>query len=231
MFVCTLISVESVADVLPLTGRTTALLWGPAAAHWRGVEGGTAGAVLAGVLAALDSPGYRWPIPAPTAAEVEALTRAGSALNDAVRQRYARGANAGAVAAASAAVTAAAGALGAGQPPGAATVALCVGKCDRLVHLRLDPRLHDAMRTAAAVNGMRLGAWVRDGVAASLNEHQARRPAAETRTARGVCGRIAGLLVQAAEVEAGGSELAAIGEAEDMLAMAVARLSRWGSRR
>ncbi|WP_260973503.1 hypothetical protein [Mycolicibacterium llatzerense] len=222
---------ESVADVLPLTGRTTALLWGPAAAHWRGTEGGTAGAVLAAALAALESPGYRWPIPAPEAAEVGELVRAGSALNDAVRQRYVRGANAGAVAAASAAVTSAARALGAAQPQGAATVALCVGKRDRLVHLRLDPRLHAAMRAAAAANGMGFGAWVRDAVAAAVHEHQPRRPAEETRTARAVCGRIAGLLVQAADVAASGSEVAAIGAAEDAVAAASARLSRWGSRR
>jgi hypothetical protein len=212
-------------------GRTTALLWAPAAAHWRGSEGGTSGAVLAALLAALQVPGYRREIPAPTRAEVEALARAGTALNAAVRQRYVRGAAAGAVAVAAADVTAAARRLGADQPPGVEFPARCAGKCDRLVHLRMDPRLHAAMRDAARANGMSFGSWVRDGVAASLDEHQARRPAAETRDARAIAGRVAGLLVQAATVAVDTAEADAVASAEDALAEAAARLSRWGSRR
>ena len=215
----------------PLAGRTTALLWRPVADHWRAGEGGTAGAVLAAVLGALDSPGYRCAIPAPAAAEVEALTAAGAALNKAVRWRYVRGAEAGSIDAAASAVAAAARRLGAGQPASAARAVLCVGKRDRLVFLRLDPRLHVAAREAAAVNGMSLGGWVRDSVAAEVGEHQARRPAEETHAARAAAGRIAGLLVQAADVAVDRGEVEAVAAADDALAAAVARLSRWGSRR
>lgn len=229
--VCTLSSVIPAAQASPLTGRTTALLWRPAADHWRDVEGGTSGAVLGAALAALESPGYRWPLPSPTAAQVAALSRAGSALNEAVRQRYVRGAEAGAVSAAAAAVAAAARALGAGRVRGVAAAGLCVGKRDRLVYLRVDPRLHDAMRAAAVLNGMSFGAWVRDGVAAELGEHQARRPAAETRDGRTVAGRVVGLLVQAGDVAATRGEVAAIEAAEEALAAAAERLGGWGSRR
>lgn len=231
MVVCTLISVEAVADSPPLTGRTTALVWGPVAAHWRGGEGGTAGAVLAAALAALDAPGFRRPIPSPLPAEVAALARAGTALNEAVRQRYMRGPAAGSVTAAAGKVAAAAARLGHDQPRGAKEPVLCMGKRDRLVFLRLDPRLHAAMRDAARLNGMGFGAWVRDSVAAAVEEHQARRPTGETGEARTVAGRIAGLLVQAGDVAADPAEAAAVAAADDALAAAAARLSRWGSRR
>jgi len=229
--VCTLVSVETVADSPPLTGRTTALLWGPVAAHWRGGEGGTAGAVLAAALRALETPGFRLPIPSPTRAEVDALARAGSLLNEAVRQRYVRGPGAGSIAAAAVGVAAAARRLGDGQPRGTDRPVLCVGKRDRLVFLRLDSRLHAAMRDAAGLHGMGFGAWVRDGVAAAVEEHQARRPSEETREARTVAGRIAGLLVQAGDVTADRAEADAVAAADDALAGAAARLSRWGSRR
>lgn len=228
---CTLVSVKTAVESPPLTGRTTALLWRPVAAHWRGGDGGTAGAVLAATLAALDEPGFRWPIPSPSAAEVDALARAGSALNEAVRQRYMRGSGAGSITAAAGAVAAAARRLGERQPRGAKEPVLCVGKRDRLVYLRLDPRLHAAMRDAAGLNGMGLGAWVRDSVAAALNEHQARRPTEETSAARTVAGRIAGLLVQAGDVAADRAETEAVAAADDALAAAATRLSRWGSRR
>lgn len=227
---CTLVSVKTGAEP-PLTGRTTALLWRPVADHWRGGDGGTAGAVLAATLAALDVPGFRWAIPSPSAADVAALARAGSALNEAVRQRYMRGAGAGSITAATGGVQAAARRLGESQPRGAKEPVLCVGKRDRLVFLRLDPRLHGAMRNAARLNGMGLGAWVRDSVAAAVDEHQARRPTEETRGARTVAGRIAGLLVQAGDVAADRAEAAAVAAADDALAAAAARLSRWGSRR
>lgn len=231
MVVCTLISVEIAAESPPLTGRTTALLWRPLADHWRGGEGGTAGAVLAAALAALDAPGFRWPIPSPSPAEVAALTRAGSALNEAVRQRYMRGPAAGSITVAAGKVAAAAERLGRHQPRGAREPVLCVGKRDRLVFLRLDPRLHAAMRDAARLNGMGIGAWMRDSAAAVVDEHQARRPTEETGEARTVAGRIAGLLVQAGDIAADRGEAAAVTAADDALAVAVARLSRWGSRR
>ncbi|MCH9728191.1 MAG: hypothetical protein K0U84_00640 [Actinomycetia bacterium] len=219
------------AEPLPLSGRTTVLLWRPVAERWRAGEGGTAGAVLAAALAALDAPGYRCAIPAPAAGEVDALAAAGAALNVAVRQRYVRGQGAGAIGAAAAGVAAAARLVGDGQPEGASRAVLCVGERDRLVFLRFDPRLHAAIAEAAAVNGMGLGAWVRDAVAGSLAEHQARRPAVETRDGRTVAGRIAGLLVQAGDVAADRAETEAVEAAEDVLAATVARLSRWGSRR
>lgn len=229
--VCTLISVLTAAESSPLTGRTTALLWSPAATHWRGRDGGTAGAVLDTAVRALSGPGWRWPIPSPSRAEVEALSRAGSALNSAVRQRYVRGQDAGAITAAADDVAAAARALGAGQSSGVEHPVLCVGKRNRLVHLRMHPRLHAAMREAAAANGMGFGAWVRDGVAAALGEHQARRPTAETRDGRAVAGRVAGLLVQAAAVAGDAAEAHAAAAADAALADAAARLVRWGSRR
>lgn len=228
--VCTLISVKTAADSSSLTGRTTALLWQPLAGHWRGGEGGTAGAVLAAALAALDEQSFRRPIPSPLRDEVEALAGAGSALNDAVRQRYVHGPGAGAIVAAAHSVSAAAGRLGVGQPQGT-DLALCRGKCDRVVFLRLDPRLQAAMHDAARFNGMSFGAWIRDGVAAMVGEHQARRASQETRDGRAVAGRVAGLLVQAAVVVEDGAEAEAVAGAEDGLAGAVARLSRWGSRR
>lgn len=215
----------------PLTGCPTVKLWQPVAAHWRGGEGGTAGAVLVAALAALDAPGFRLPIPAPKRAEVDSLARAGSALNDAVRQRYTRGPEAGAITAAAAGVGAAARRLGEGQPRGAREPVLCTGKRDRVVKLRLDPRLYAAMRDAAGLYGTGFGEWMRDGVAATVNEHQARRPAEETRDARTVAGRIAGLLVQAGDVAADRAEAAAVAAADEALADAAARLSRWGSRR
>lgn len=229
--VCTLVSVDTVVKSPPLAATTTALVWRPVAAHWRGGEGGTAGAVLGAALAALDTPGFRQPTPSPSAAEVAALARAGSALNEAVRQRYMRGPAAGSIAAAASSVAAAARRLGEHQPPGAREPVLCVGKRDRLVKLRVDPRLHAAMRDAGRLNGMGLGAWVRDSVAAAVDEHQARRPTVETGEARTVAGRIAGLLVQAGDVAADRAEAAAVAAADDALAVAVARLSRWGSRR
>ena len=88
-----------------------------------------------------------------------------------------------------------------------------------------------AMLAAAAANGMGLGAWLRDAVAASVGEHQARRPDEATRTARGVCGRVTGLLVQAGAVAAGARESAAVGAAEDAVAGVAAALAVWGSRR
>ncbi len=187
--------------------------------------------MLAAGLAALDGPGYRCAIPAPAGAEVYALAAAGTALNEAVRQRYVRGQEAGDIGASAAAVATAARGLGAGQPVGGGRAVLCVGPRDRLVFLRLDPRLHAVMLDAAAVNGMSLGAWLRDGVAAVVGEHRARRPAAETRDGRTVAGRIAGLLVQAVEVAVGRAEVEAVAAAEDALAAAVERLSGWGSRR
>jgi hypothetical protein len=229
--VCTLVSVDKVADSPPLTGRTTALVWGPVATHWRSGEGGTAGAVLAAVLRALDAPDFRGPIPTPSRVEVDALARSGTVLNEAVRQRYVRGEGAGPIEVAAARVAAAAQRLGDGQPVGVESPVLCVGKRDRLVFLRLDPRLHAAVRDAAKVNGMSLGAWVRDSVAAVVNEHQARRPTDETRDARAVAGRIAGLLVQAGDVAADRAEADAVAAADEALADAAARLSRWGSRR
>lgn len=228
---CTLVSVNAVADAPPLAGVTTALLWRPVAAHWRGGEGGTAGAVLAATLSALDAPGFRLATPSPSPADIAALTRAGTALNEAVRQRYIRGPGAGAITAAAGGVATAARRLGDRQPRGANEPVLCVGKRDRLVKLRLDPRLHKAMRDAAALNGMSLGAWVRDSVAAVVDEHQARRPTDETRDARAVAGRIAGLLVQAGDVAADRAEADAVAAADEALADAAARLSRWGSRR
>ncbi len=228
---CTLVSVETAADSPPLAGRTTALLWRPVAAHWRGGEGGTAGAVLAAALAALDAPGFRCPLPSPSQTEVDALARAGTVLNDAVRQRYVRGAEGGAIEAAAVRVAAAAQRLGRDQAVGAGRPVLCVGKRDRLVFLRLDPRLHGAMHDAARLHGMGFGAWVRDGVAASVGEHQARRPSAQTRDARTVAGRVTGLLVQAGDVAADRSESEAIAAADDALSAAAGRLSRWGSRR
>lgn len=228
---CTLVSVETVADAPSLPGVTTAKLWRPVAAHWRGGEGGTAGAVLAATLIALDAPGFRAAIPSPSVAEVDALARAGSALNEAVRQRYVRGSGAGSITAAAGGVAAAARRLGERQPRGAKEPVLCVGKRDRLVKLRLDPRLYGTMRDAARLNGMAFGAWVRDSAAAVVDEHQARRPTEETRAARTVAGRIAGLLVQAGDVAADRSEIEAVAAADDALAVAAARLSRWGSRR
>ena len=222
---------DTVTASPPVTGRTTALLWRPAADHWRAGDGGTAGAVLAAVLGALDAPGYRCAIPAPAAAEVEELAAAGTALNEAVRWRYVRGQEAGSISAAAADVATAARGLGSGQLRGAARAVLCVGKRDRLVFLRLDPRLHAAMRDAAAVNQMSLGGWVRDAVAAAVGEHQARRPAEATRDGRTVAGRIAGLLVQAGDVAADRAEIEAVEAAEDALAAAGDRLGRWGSRR
>ena len=214
---------------LPLSGRTTVLLWRPLADHWRGGEGGTAGAVLAAGRLALESPGYRLAIPRPQAGALAALSAAGSALNAAVRQRYAR-ADAGALAAAAAGVAAAAAGLTAEQGA-AAGVRWCVGPRDRLVHLRCDARLHAAMLAAAEANGMGLGAWLRDAAAASAGEHQARRPDEATRTARGVCGRVTGLLVQAAAVAADAGETEAMAAAEEALAGAAMVLAGWGSRR
>lgn len=220
------------AAPLPLSGRTTVLLWGPAAAHWRGREGGTAGAVLDAAVRALGAPGYRWPIPAPERGAREALARAGTALNTAVRQRYVRGEAVGAIAGAAGEVAARAAAVCAGGPTAAGSPAvLCVGRLDRLVHVRMDPRMLAAMHDAAAANGMRLGVWVRDGVAAALGEHQARRAAEATREARTVVGRVAGLLVQAGTVAVDDAERQAVGAAEDALSVAAERLRWWGSAR
>lgn len=130
--------------------------------------------MLGAARVALESPGYRWAIPRPQADALGALSAAGAALNTAVRQRYARG-DAGAVAAAADAVAGAAVTLAAGCPPAAGVVRWCVGPRDLLVHLRCDPRLHAAMRAAAAANGMGLGAWLRDAAAGSVGEHAARR--------------------------------------------------------
>ena len=212
-----------------LSGRTTVLLWRPVADHWRGGGGGTAGAVLAAARVALDSPGYRGEIPRPGADALAALTGAGVVLNAAVRQRYAR-ADAGAIAAAAEGVAAAAGAVVEGHPD-PVPVRWCVGPRDRLVHLRCDARLHAAMLAAAGANGMGLGAWLRDAAAASVGEHQARRPDEATRTARGVCGRVTGLLVQAATVAADAGETEAVAAAEEALAGAAMALAGWGSRR
>ncbi|RFZ42931.1 hypothetical protein DAVIS_02023 [Mycobacterium marinum] len=207
------------------------MLWAPAAAHWRGQEGGTAGAVLDTAVRALGACRWRWPIPSPTRGEVEALSRAGATLNAAVRQRYVRGQVAGAITAAAAEVAVAAAGLGVGQLSGVGRPVLCVGKRDRLVHLRMDTRLHVAMGEAARLNGMGFGAWVRDGVAAALGEHQVRRPTVETRDGRTTAGRVAGLLVQAAAVAADGVEEDAVAAADEALAGAAARLSWWGSGR
>jgi len=87
------------------------------------------------------------------------------------------------------------------------------------------------MAVAAACNDMSLGEWVRDGVAAAIGEHQARRAAPVTREARAIVGRIAGLLVQAGAVAASSAELEAIGSADDSLAATAERLNQWGSRR
>lgn len=205
------------------------LLWRPVADHLRGGEDGTAGAVLAAARVALESPGYRREIPRPGTDALAALTGAGVALNSAVRQRYAR-ADAGAIAEAAERVAAAAAAVAEGQPE-AGPVRWCLGPRDRLVHLRCDRRLHAAMLAAAEANGMGLGAWLRDGVAGSVGEHQARRPDEATRTARGVCGRVTGLLVQAGAVAAGARESAAVAAAEDAVAGVAAALAGWGSRR
>lgn len=206
------------------------LLWRPVADHWRGADGGTAGAVLAAAHDALAGAGYRPGIPAPSDAEVAALTRAGNALNIAVRERYMRGGETGSVATAAAAVLGAAQALGRGWSA-ARPAQLCTGPRDRLVHLRCDPLVHAAMVAAAEANALTLGAWVRDACAAAVGEHQARRPAAGTRTARSLCGRITGLLVQAADVAADRGESAAVVAAEDAIAGAVERMASWGSRR
>lgn len=206
------------------------LLWRPAAAHWRGAPGGTAGAVLAAGLAALDAPGYRYAIPAPAAVEVEALAVAGTALNEALRVRYMRGERAGAITAASSSVAACAARLGAGQQPGPAVAALCVGSRDRLVYLRLDPRLHAAMSDAAALNGMGLGAWLRDGIAAELGEHSARRAGPQTREARRVARRIAGLLAQAENVATDRAERNAVEAAKAAVEMGRVHMEGWGAR-
>lgn len=228
--VCTLSGVSDAAVLTPAAVQTTALLWSAAADHLRRHEGGASSAVLAAATAALDVPGYRLRSPAPRSADVAALTQAGTLLNEAVRQRYIDGAQAGAIGAAAGAVAAAARGVGAGQS-GASRAVLCCGPCNRLVKLRMDSRLREAMHAAAAANGMSFGAWVRDSVAATLGEHQARRPAAETRAARTVAGRVTGLLVQAAAVAADTAELAAVQLAEDELAAAAGRLAGWGSRR
>lgn len=214
---------------MPLSGRTTVLLWRPVADSWRGGEGGTAGAVLAVARVALETPGYRREIPRPETGALAALAGAGAALNAAVRQRYAR-ADAGAIAGAAEGVAVAAVAVVEGHP-NPVPVRWCVGPPDRLVHLRCDPRLHAAMLAAAAANGMGLGAWLRDAVAGSVGEHQARRPDEATRTARGVCGRVTGLLVQAGAVAVGARESAAVAAAEDAVAGSAAVLAGWGSRR
>lgn len=227
--VCTLSGVSDVAVLTPAV-QTTVLVWSSAADHWRRQEGGTSGAVLAAAASALDAPGYRLPSPAPRSVDVAALTQAGTLLNEAVRQRYIEGERAGAIGAAASAVAAAARSVGAGQS-GASRAVLCCGPCNRLVKLRLDSRLREAMHAAAAANGMSFGAWVRDSVAATLGEHQARRPAPETRAARTVAGRVTGLLVQAAAVAADTAELEAVQLAEDELAAAAGRLAGWGSRR
>lgn len=227
--VCTLIGVSDAVVLTPAV-QTTALLWSAAADHLRRHEGGASSAVLAAATAALDVPGYRLPSPAPRAVDVAALTQAGTLLNEAVRQRYIEGERAGAIGAAAAAVGAAARGVGDGQSSASRAV-LCCGPCNRLVKLRLDARLRAAMHAAAGANGMSFGAWVRDSVAATLGEHQARRPAAETRAARTVAGRVTGLLVQAAAVAADTAELAAVQLAEDELAAAAGRLAAWGSRR
>ncbi len=207
------------------------MLWRPVADHWRAGEGGTAARpVLAAMVRALNAPGYRCAIPAPGRGQVEKLAAAGTALNEAVRWRYVRGQDAGAIGGVAADVEAAARRLGAAQPGSAERAGLCQGKCDRLVCLRLDPRLHVAVREAAAVNGMTLGGWVRDSVAAEVDEHQARRPAEETRAARTVVARIGGLLVQAANVAVDRGEVEAIAAADDALTAATERLRRWGSR-
>ena len=99
-----------------------------------------------------------------------------------------------------------------------------------MVKVSLDRRLHAAMLDAAAANRMRFGGWVRDSLAASLGEHQARRPSAETRDARAGIGRAAGLVVQAADVAAD-DEAAAVAAADAALAAAAARLLNAGSRR
>lgn len=221
----------SAADQASFTGRTTALLWRPAAARLRGAAGGTGRAVVDAVVPALIAPGYRQPIPAPKRGDVETLVRAGNALNTAVKQRYVRGAQGGAIAAAAVDVAAAARRITAGTDGRTKATVFCVGKRDRLVWLSVDPTVHAAMAAAAAANDMSLGEWIRDGVAADVGEHQARRAASETHEARAAAGRIAGLLAQAGAVATGSAELQAIGSADDELAAAAEQLNKCGSRR
>lgn len=209
---------------------TTVRVWAPAAAHFRGAPSGASGAAVESAVRALGAPGYRWPIPGPNRVEVDALSAAGSALNTAVRTRYVRGGSAGAIGPAARALAQAAEDLAATVALAPRGPAVCVGGLRGLVKVRLDRRLHLAMLDAAASNRMRFGGWVRDSLAASLGEHQARRPSAETRDARAGIGRAAGLVVQAGDVAAG-DEVAAVAAADAALAAASARLLTWGSRR
>lgn len=209
---------------------TTVRVWAPAAAHLRNAPSGASGAAVEAAVRALGAQGYRWPIPGPSRSEVDALTAAGTALNTAVRTRYVRGGSAGAIGPAAAALTQAAAALAASMAYATGGPGVCVGGLRSMVKVSLDRRLHAAMLDAAGANRMRFGGWVRDSLAASLGEHQARRPSTETRDARAGIGRAAGLVVQAGEV-AVGDEVAAIEAADAALAAAAARLLNAGSRR
>lgn len=209
---------------------TTVRVWAPAAAHLRGAPSGASGAAVEAAVRALGAQGYRWPIPGPSRGEVDALAAAGTALNTAVRTRYVRGGSAGAIGAASAALAQAAEDLAAAVAHAPSGPGVCVGGLRSMVKVSLDRRLHAAMLDAAGTNRMRFGGWVRDSLAASLGDHQARRPSTETRDARAGIGRAAGLVVQASDV-ATGDELEAVAAADAALAAAAARLLNAGSRR
>lgn len=210
-----------------VVATTTLLVWAPLAAHLRQCrDDGAAGAAVEVAVRALGAPDYRWPIPAADAAAVRALDTAGRSLNEALRVRYARGAEAGAVAAALGAVEVAAG----GLVPAVAAPAplvLCRGPVSDLVKIRVDARLYGAMRTAAGAHGMSFGGWVRDGLAAMVGEHQARRPAAGVDAWTAV-GRATALVVQAAVAAVDRGERAAAAGAESALVGARDRLRGCG---
>ncbi len=214
----------------PAVVSTTVRVWSGIPDHWRSAEGGTAGAVLAVARRALDAEGYRARLMTPDGGQVVALVAAGQALNDAVRVRYARGDDAGDVGSAAARVRSAAISLGAGMAP-PASVRLCVGRLSGVVKVRADAGLWAAVRSAAALNGMSVGAWIRDGIAAELGEDQARRPAASTVDARRQIARAAALIAQAELIADGDDEAAVIAAAGAALDGARRRLRGCGAYR
>ena len=87
----------------------------------------------------------------------------------------------------------------------------------------------EAIGRAAGLHQMSVGGWVRDAVAAAVNEHQARTPGAVTAAARtALGGRLVGLLIQAEAVAATPGERAAVRLAEDAVSAAAARLTAGG---
>lgn len=206
---------------------TTLRVWPPLASHLRRCRSdGASGAAVEAAVRALGAPDHRWPIPAADPAAVRRLDAAGRALNEALRARYARGDDAGPLAGALDVVQAAAAGL-VSQVRAPRPLELCEGGLTAVVKFRADARLYGAMQTAAGAHGMSFGGWVRDGLAAMVGEHQARRPAAGVDAWTAV-GRATALVVQASVAAVDRGEHAAAAEAEAALVGARDRLRGCG---